>query len=384
MRRHDPRYQAKGQEDQRQEVVLPPELLELWARLFVNRAQPYALQKEDGTYRYRHAPCDGAVLAAHLCGAQTIALSSTDARGWCKWVCLDSDAPDALPWLLDLGRALAAQGLPGVVETSRRGGHLWLFLDRAVPALQARCVVDQALQIAVQGDLQEHAPRLERYPDTTAAGALGHAMRLPLGIHRVSSARYALLNASGEPRLGTVEELAWWLAHEAPRIPVGLVQTRWERFLSGASPPHLQGAVLSSSSRMTTMTTMTTMESGQGTRSAVIRWVDAQISALTLLDEFAPECEPRRAGQGYLGWCPFHDDRAPDRDGRPGSPSFYVIHNMRYGWSWRCLSSNCLQSAGPMRHSFRLFQDLVQLDVATAIRAALHRWPAARGENTYA
>jgi hypothetical protein len=30
-----------------------------------------------------------------------------------------------------------------------------------------------------------------------------------------------------------------------------------------------------------------------------------------------------------------------------------------------------------MRHSFRLFQELLQLDAAAAIRAALTRWPEA-------
>jgi hypothetical protein len=96
-----------------------------------------------------------------------------------------------------------------------------------------------------------------------------------------------------------------------------------------------------------------------------------------VLDELAPGCALRRCGQGYLGWCPFHDDRAPDADGRPGSPSFYVVHNARYGWSWRCLSPNCLQQAGPMRHTFRLFQELLRLDVPSAIRAAAARWPEA-------
>src|SRR5262249_2947583 len=92
------------------------------------------------------------------------------------------------------------------------------------------------------------------------------------------------------------------------------------------------------------------------TTSAVIRWVDAQVNLLDLLEELAPATDMRLAGQGYLGWCPFHDDQAPDAAGDPGTPSFYVIHNSRYGWSWRCLSTNCAPSERPMRHSFRLFQ----------------------------
>src|SRR5262245_54057328 len=64
------------------------------------------------------------MLAAHLAGRHTLALSSTDARGRSKWACLDIDTetPEALPRLLDLRTALVAQGLPGVVEASRRVG----------------------------------------------------------------------------------------------------------------------------------------------------------------------------------------------------------------------------------------------------------------------
>jgi hypothetical protein len=116
-----------------------------------------------------------------------------------------------------------------------------------------------------------------------------------------------------------------------------------------------------------------------GTRSTVIRWVDAEISPLDLLEELAPDAEMRRRGKGYLGWCPFHDDRAPDGVGRPGTPSFYVIQDRRYGWSWRCLSINCSQHPGPMRHSFRLLQELIATDVKGAIRAAKARWPKADG-----
>ncbi|HKB47997.1 MAG TPA: hypothetical protein VKC57_09890, partial [Ktedonobacterales bacterium] len=104
-------------------------------------------------------------------------------------------------------------------------------------------------------------------------------------------------------------------------------------------------------------------------------------SPLDLLAELAPDAEMRRAGRGSIGWCPFHDDRAPDAaTGAVGSASFYVVDDRRYGWSWRCLSTNCAQSAGPMRHSFRLLQELLGVSVAAAIREAASRWPAAAAE----
>ncbi len=68
-----------------------------------------------------------------------------------------------------------------------------------------------------------------------------------------------------------------------------------------------------------------------GTRSAVIRWVDALVAIPDLLAEIAPWMELKNVGKGYLGWCPFHDDRAPDEQGRPGTPSFYAVRDRRYG-----------------------------------------------------
>jgi hypothetical protein len=111
------------------------------------------------------------------------------------------------------------------------------------------------------------------------------------------------------------------------------------------------------------------------TRSGVIRWEDAHVSPLLVLDELAPTSAPNRSGAGYIAWCPFHEDRAPDADGCPGSPSYYLVYNTDYGWSWRCLSSNCVHHAGPMHHTFRLFQELLRLDTPAAIRAAAARWP---------
>src|SRR5262249_53944533 len=43
---------------------------------------------------------------------------------------------------------------------------------------------------------------------------------------------------------------------------------------------------------------------------------------------------------------------APQVDGAPGTPSLYVVTNRRFGWSWRCLSSNCGTATGPMHHTF--------------------------------
>jgi hypothetical protein len=208
---------------------------------------------------------------------------------------------------------------------------------------------------------------LEVYPDHTE---LGHAVRMPLGTHRRTGLRYPFLDQTGT--LVDLEDLPAAMA-----FALALPAIRSEQLRAVAS----QLGVSRQASRRSPATSSQLSEVAlSSTTSAVIRWVDAQVNLLDLLEELAPATDMRLAGQGYLGWCPFHDDQAPDANGDPGTPSFYVVHNTRYGWSWRCLSTNCVHSDGPMRHSFRLFQEVLQLDVVGAIGAALVRRPDAMYE----
>jgi len=389
-----------------------------WERTFVNRALPYALQQDDGTYRWVFRSCDARALRAHLAGRETLALSSLDAGGRCRWLCLDADAPDGTAQLRRIAAALAALELPGLLEASRRGGHLWLFFAAALPAALPRAVVGAMLDgLVARGELA-HLP--EVYPDTDGAdpARLGHAVRLPLGVHRRTGRRYPLLAADGEPLpLATPRDLAAQMAHllAYPRISAARLRVaagrlgippeadeageaseqrrigragqggrggrggrRGDHHARGALAPAPPHGVSDPPGRVAIAPfpagPIPIAGTSTSTSSAVIRWVDARVSPLDLLDDLCPQSEMRVAGQGFLGWCPFHDDRAPDERGEPGTPSFYVVHNARYGWSWRCLSSNCPYSEGPMKHTFRLLQELLGLDVRAAIGAALARW----------
>jgi hypothetical protein len=318
--------------------------------------------------------CTPQLLAAHLAGEVTLAISSTDARGGCRWLCLDVDQVDALPKLLALASALTARGLPGLVEASRRGGHLWLLLDAPTSATAARHVVLQTLDDLQRGGMA--VPAYELYPDAAAEGqgALGHAVRLPLGIHRLTGRRYVLFNEYGYPCAFSSTEAALRFMLAWPRVSAAEVVRRDQELGQHAPQGDRDAGDMGERSL-----DLPRRRGGVGTHSPVIRWVDAAISPLDLLADLAPETELRRVGRGYLAWCPFHDDQAPDDAGRPGTPSFYVVQDRRYGWSWRCLSSNCPQSWGPMRHSFELFQRLLGLTVRSAVVDACQRWPEADG-----
>ncbi len=336
-------------------------LVHAYRGMFLNRTTPYVRQRDDGSYRWLFQPCDQKVLVAHLAGEVTIAVSSLDEAGKCRWLCLDGDGEDGLAQLLQVRTHLASPRLPGVLEASRRGGHLWLFFAEPVESGLAREVVLRLLDALRSDELP--LDRLDVYPDTQRVGALGHAVRLPLGIHRLTGKRYPFLDERGKPLpLSKFSDALAYLA-DAPRVATERlaelqVQLASAQEAASAAPSASPSAPASSS-----------------TRSDVMRWVDAHVSPLDLLEELAPSSELQRAGQGWLGWCPFHDDRADQADGSPGTPSFYLVRNATHGWSWRCLSSNCAQHEGHMRHTFRLFQELLGLDAKEAIQATLERWP---------
>jgi hypothetical protein len=206
-----------------------------------------------------------------------------------------------------------------------------------------------------------------------------------LGIHRKTGKRYPLFDEEGLPCAFTSLARAIAFVLATPLISAQWAEAQWnayraDRHAAAMGVRASRGARADRVSLQVAAACGSTdahapVSQGIGTRSAVIRWLDAEISPLDLLAELAPECEMKRQGKGYLGWCPFHDDRAADADGRPGSPSFYVVQDHRYGWSWRCLSTNCAFSLGPMKHSFRLLQELLELDVAATIHEARRRWP---------
>ncbi len=109
-----------------QETETLDSLLAAFAGRVVQRARPFAVQVVDGSYRWRYEDITSRVLLDHLDSDVTLALSSSDGQRNCRWLCLDVDdpAPHAFSWLLGVRGAFAELGLPGLVEASRRGGHL--------------------------------------------------------------------------------------------------------------------------------------------------------------------------------------------------------------------------------------------------------------------
>lgn len=143
---------------------------------------------------------DAATIQAHLEGRLTIglyAMNSDTQRS--KWLAIDADYKDALFHLCELQYELTQKGLDVALEQSRRGGHLWIFLETPCLALEGRLFISHLasqLRLPIKGkrtpDGTFQADGLEIFPkhDVLQPGQFGNAVRGPLGVHQATGLRY--------------------------------------------------------------------------------------------------------------------------------------------------------------------------------------------------
>ena len=108
-------------------------------------------------------------------------------------VALDFDTDNGLDQAFQVARFVDA---PAYVETSRRGAHLWMVLDRVVPAIAARAALRGLIQSAGLPD----DPHIELRPgaDTIKEDGLGFALRLPWMPHPKTGVIGDMYNAQHE------------------------------------------------------------------------------------------------------------------------------------------------------------------------------------------
>ena len=184
-----------------------PELVRNYATLFVNRGaytvQSSRPQPESGRHYYFRPKAKGTgeelsltseTIRRHLEGEITIglyAINPTNQRS--KWVAIDADYAGAMEDLLKLQYSLQQDQVPAALEMSRRGGHLWIFMER--PALARECriyIYNLALKLGMRIKGIGLAEGIEIFPkhDELREGEFGNAIRGPLGIHRGANRRY--------------------------------------------------------------------------------------------------------------------------------------------------------------------------------------------------
>jgi hypothetical protein len=184
-----------------------PEIVREYAALFVNRGA-YTLQSsrphpESGRHYYfrpkgrgtvKELRLTAATIRRHLEGEITIGLYSINpATQRSKWVAIDADYPNAMEDLLKLQYSLQQDKVEAALEMSKRGGHLWIFVDE--PALARECriyIYNLALKLGMRIKGIGLAEGIEIFPkhDELREGEFGNAIRGPLGIHRGANRRY--------------------------------------------------------------------------------------------------------------------------------------------------------------------------------------------------
>lgn len=188
-------------------VKASPAVVLAYRSLFVNRLA-YTMQslrprpESGGHYYFRpkktatspEVSLTGNTIRRHLEGEITIGLYAiSPATQRSKWVAIDADYDGAMEDLLKLQYFLHEDNVEAALEMSKRGGHLWIFMER--PALARECriyIYNLALKLGVRIRGAGLAEGIEVFPkhDELRQGEFGNAMRGPLGIHRGANRRY--------------------------------------------------------------------------------------------------------------------------------------------------------------------------------------------------
>jgi TOTE conflict system, Archaeo-Eukaryotic Primase domain len=188
-------------------IKASPEVVKDYARLFVNRLahtlQSLRPHPESGRHYYFRPKAKGTgkalsltptTIRRHLEGEITIGLYAINpSTQRSKWVAIDADYEGAMEDLLKLQYSLQQNRVEAALEMSKRGGHLWIFMER--PALARECriyIYNLALRLGVQIKGAGLADGIEIFPkhDELREGEFGNAIRGPLGIHRGANRRY--------------------------------------------------------------------------------------------------------------------------------------------------------------------------------------------------
>lgn len=190
------------------------DLVEAYASLFVHCWDHYAVQQRDGSYWRVDEPLTLPLLVGHLAGRWTLGMYLLDRASCCAFAVFDADSADGLAQLMMLSMELTGQGIPTLLEASRRGGHLWVHFAEPAPAYLVRAWL---LPYAV-------AYGVELYPkqDALPAGGCGSLIRLPLGVHRRSKGWYPFvqvtLDGQWVPVGNTVGDCCAWVLQSVQRV----------------------------------------------------------------------------------------------------------------------------------------------------------------------
>lgn len=272
-------YNALVQQHERQSSPeLRPETLRAFTETFINRYDLYAIQRPDnGRYVCVRQPLTPKLIESHLLGEVTLGAYALNPDSEARWICLDADTRREWAGLFQLAADLQRSKVTTYLETSRRGGHLWLF-TAPLPGAEARQFATQLLH--------EHGlETMELFPkqDELKTGP-GSLVRLPLGIHRKSGRRYYCIDLAGKPLAPTIRAQLHLLTDPA-RVPAAFVQ---DVILRGSHVDHQPVEVA------------IPLERPEGDQLS--NRIKATINVYDFVSQYVDLDEKG------LGHCPFHDD----------------------------------------------------------------------------
>jgi len=292
--------QMGNQERKPPEQELEP-LVNVLSEQFIQRWDMYPKQMTNGRYQYIaiHYPLTETHIARHLRGEITLGayLLNEESKG--RFLTFDADDEPDWRRLQGVAKVLENEGATGYLERSRRGGHLWYFLDDWQSGKRIRRFGKGVLAHFNLG-------KMELYPkqDKLETGP-GSLIRLPFGIHRKSGRRYGFYRSNGEPLAATVTGQIQLLS--TPQTVSKAVFERYGSYAVTAKPKRetkgverVKGAV---------------PQGGEGERP-----LSERIKAAITVHQFVSQVvELNERGQGL---CPFHDDTTPS----------FGVHEERNFW----------------------------------------------------
>jgi hypothetical protein len=187
-------------------------LLQSLVNTCIGRFDRYLVQSKNGKYRPVFEPLTYDVLRDHLGGFCTLATYAITEKNLCRFAVFDADDENGLFRLFELQEMLGVVGVPSYLEESRRGAHLWVFLQSQVsPVLLRRALLPYC------------PPGVEFFPaqDTASFEHPGYAVRVPLGVHRKSGENYSFVSYRHGLFLSctsTIDETLHWLS-AVERVP---------------------------------------------------------------------------------------------------------------------------------------------------------------------
>jgi hypothetical protein len=120
-----------------------------------------------------------------------------DQTSQARFIVFDADNDPQMERLVKMAKSLRQQGVPSYLESSRRGGHLWIFLTKPYPGKVIRLFGKHLVEVynLLGVEIFPKQNRLESGP--------GSLVRLPFGIHRKTGTRYGFITPDFQPLFGS-------------------------------------------------------------------------------------------------------------------------------------------------------------------------------------